>query len=296
MPGGASREIWLIETDDPIGYRLVLRRDPPYSKPSTSRFDEFRVMQAAHAAGVPVPKPIAYHNAGGPFGTAGFLMEYVEGEGLARRILRDDRFIRARRRLPQQIATALVRLRLAQLEFGSPPAEPVQSVLEMWQTELDAVGRPMPVVEIGLRWLRTHRPVGRPTSLTHGDFRLGNFIVDEAGLRAIVDWELWHFGDPGEDAAWLCLRAWRPGSKLRVGGLIGVDEFNQLIEQAGGEALTPDLLRYWEIFGNVKWAIICARQARHHLTGDHRSIELAVIGRRAAEAESDLLDVLGEGD
>src|SRR5262249_30611426 len=130
-------------------------------------------------------------------------------------------------------------------------------------------------------------------SLVHGDFRLGNFIADENGLGAVIDWELAHLGDPVEDVGWLCIRSWRFGNDAKpVAGMGDLDGFLAAYEQAGGPALARDRVRYWEVFGNVKWAVICARQARDHLTGVRRSHELASLGRRVCEPEWDMLELI----
>ena len=129
--------------------------------------------------------------------------------------------------------------------------------------------------------------------LVHGDFRLGNFIVDEDGLAAVIDWELAHLGDPAEDIGWLCIRSWRFGNDDRpVAGVGGLDEFISAYESAGGASVDRERIRYWEAFGNVKWAVICARQAHDHLNGVRRSHELASLGRRIAEPEWDLLELI----
>ena len=130
-----------------------------------------------------------------------------------------------------------------------------------------------------LRWLRANSPGPAEPRLVHGDFRLGNFIVDEDGLAAVIDWELAHLGDPAEDIGWLCIRSWRFGNDDRpVAGVGGLDEFISAYESAGGASVDRDRIRYWEAFGNVKWAVICARQAHDHLTGVRRSHELASLG------------------
>ena len=63
--------------------------------------------------------------------------------------------------------------------------------------------------EWAFRWLDAHRPAPSPPRLVHGDFRMGNLIVDETGLAAVLDWELVHIGEVYEDLAWFCIRARR---------------------------------------------------------------------------------------
>ena len=159
--------------------------------------------------------------------------------------------------------------------------------------QLDEIGEPLPAVEAGLRWLRLQPARRRPSrALVHGDFRLGNLIVDEHGLAAVIDWELCHAGDPAEDLAWLCIRSWRFGNDdLPVAGLGELEPFLDAYEAAGGTRPDPERLRWWEAMGNVKWAVICARQAHDHLTGARPSAELASLGRRICEPEWDLLEL-----
>ena len=109
----------------------------------------------------------------------------------------------------------------------------------------------------------------------------------------MIDWELAHLGDPAEDVAWLCVRSWRFGSdELPVAGMGEIEPFLAAYEAAGGTAPDPGRLRFWEAFGNVKWAVICARQANDHLTGKRRSQELASLGRRVCEPEWDMLQLM----
>ncbi len=129
----------------------------------------------------------------------------------------------------------------------------------------------------------------------HGDFRNGNLVVGPEGLRAVLDWELAHLGDPVEDLGWCCVRSWRFGvDDLRVGGFGGVDDLLDAYAAAGGDAVDAEHLHYWEVFGTLKWGVICGVQARTHLTGAVRSVELATLGRRIAETEWDLLRLLDD--
>jgi aminoglycoside phosphotransferase (APT) family kinase protein len=293
IPGGASRETYLIEADRG---RYVLRRDPPGAEGFAAMAVEAAVIETARAAGVPVPRLLLFEPAGGPFETAGILMEHLDGTSVAPRILRRAEYAAARKVLPAELGGALARIHAVEVPEGVPAAEgdPAPAACGTWERALDEVGEPVPGLELGLRRLRLSAPPApERETLVHGDFRLGNFIVSPAGLEAVIDWELCHRGDPAEDIAWLSIRAWRFGNDdLPVGGLGELEAFLAAYEQAGGRRPEPERLRWWEALGNVKWAVICARQAHDHRTGMRPSHELASLGRRICEPEWDLLELL----
>jgi aminoglycoside phosphotransferase (APT) family kinase protein len=295
IPGGASRETWLAAG---VAGRWVLRRDPKGSVSLVPMGDEFALIKRAAAAGVPVPEPLAFEPEGGRFGSPGMLVSFVEGTSVAPRILRKPEYEAARAELTGQLAGALAQIHAieaASLEGVLPaaPGDPALAQLDEWERQLDRIGQPFPAIELGLRWLRANAPEPAAPRLVHGDFRLGNFIVGEDGLAAVIDWELAHRGDPAEDIGWLCIRSWRFGNDDRpVAGLGRLDEFLAAYEAAGGAALDRERIRYWEVFGNLKWAVVCARQAQDHLDGVRRSHELASLGRRVCEPEWDLLELI----
>lgn len=151
---------------------------------------------------------------------------------------------------------------------------------------------PNATFELGLRWLDAHRPPTRPAALVHGDFRLGNLIVGPDGLRAVLDWELVHLGDPLEDLGWLCTRAWRFGEAPAVGGFGSIEQLLAAYRAGGGGDVDPAALHWWQVYGTLRWGVICIGQAAVHLAGLQRSVELAAIGRRVCENEHDLLLLL----
>jgi aminoglycoside phosphotransferase (APT) family kinase protein len=294
IPGGASRQTFRVDAD---GARYVLRRDPPGAASLMPLDVEVKVVVATGNAGVPVPRPLRYEPPGGRFETAGYLMEHVEGESVASRLLRRDEYAGARDALPVQLASALATIHRVEPPEGtpSPPGNPATAACDLWERELDEIGAPLPGVEAGLRKLRLTAP-GPPAQsvLVHGDFRMGNLIVNGSGLRAVIDWELCHVGDPVEDLGWLCIRSWRFGNDDRqVGGVGNLDDFLAEYERSGARPPDDDRLRWWEAMGNVKWAVICARQANDHQTGRRRGHELASLGRRICEPEWDLLEIMG---
>jgi aminoglycoside phosphotransferase (APT) family kinase protein len=298
IPGGASREVWLAEGSDG---RWALRRDPPGAQSFVPLEVEHRVVSAAAEAGVPVPHPLGFEPEGGRFGTAGFVMEHVGGQSVAPRVLRRDELAGARDRLVSQLAEALAAIHALDAsaldDIPAPEGDPALAACDFWEAQLDEIGEPLPATEAGLRWLRLNAPPPPSRAvLVHGDYRLGNFIVSEKGLAAVIDWELCHVGDPAEDLGWLCVRSWRFGNDDRpAAGLGSVDELLGAYERAGGTPPDADRLRWWEAMGNAKWAVICARQAADHLSGRRRSAELASLGRRTCEPEWDLLELIRAG-
>jgi aminoglycoside phosphotransferase (APT) family kinase protein len=296
IEGGASRQTYLVETGGEP--RFVLRREPAEGMSFAPLELELRAIAAADLAGVAVAPTVIADPAGGRLGPgAAYLTEYVGGTSVAPRVLRRAELATARERLPGQLASALAQIHsvdAAAVDGLAGGADPALEACELWERALDEIGEPLPAVEAGLRRLRLDRPPPPERSvLVHGDFRLGNFIVDERGLAAVIDWELCHAGDPAEDVGWLVIRSWRFGNdELAVAGLGELEPFLAAYEDAGGVRPEPDRLRWWEAMGNVKWAVICARQAHDHLTGARPSAELASLGRRICEPEWDLLELL----
>jgi aminoglycoside phosphotransferase (APT) family kinase protein len=219
-------------------------------------------------------------------GSSFLVMEAVAGETIPRKILREPAYADARPRLARQCGEILRQL------HAIPPdeisgLEHLDQVAQFRQV-LDGVGQPHPVFELAFRWLETNRPASTRRAVVHGDFRNGNLIIGPDGVRAVLDWELAHVGDPLEDLGWLCVKSWRFGIDLPVGGFGTYDE---LIEGYGGD-VDRDALRWWEVLGTLKWGVMCIMQAITHTSGVVRSVELAAIGRRVCEVEWDLLETL----
>ncbi len=130
-------------------------------------------------------------------------------------------------------------------------------------------------------------------SIVHGDLRNGNIIVDATGLRAVLDWEGAHLGDPSEDLARICLRTWRFGADaFEVGGFAQRSALLDAYVEAGGR-VDSESFHWWKVLGTLRWGISLARQAIGHLDGSVPSIVMAASGRRVAELEFDLLALLG---
>jgi aminoglycoside phosphotransferase (APT) family kinase protein len=296
LSGGASRETWAFDVvrDDGGRHNLILRRDPGPAIGEASRATEYELVRAAQLAGVPVPTVRFLLDEDDALGS-GFVMDRVEGATIPRKILRDDTYADARSVMTGQCADIAAEIHAVELST-LPKLATLGAVEQIAQHRaiLDGFGEPHPAFELGLRWLEQHAPEPSPPGLVHGDFRLGNFIVGPEGIRAVLDWELAHLGDPIEDLGWLCVKSWRFGNVQReAGGFGDADELLERYGEATGTTVPSGRLRYWQVLGTVKWGVICELQCFSHLNGQVRSVELAALGRRVAEMEWDLLELIG---
>ncbi len=283
LSGGASRETWRFTA----GSRdLIVQRQRAGDQ--RNMLIEAGVVGAARRGGVPVPELLAARRRDD--GMAFMVLEAIDGETIARKIQRDDEYADARGRLVDDFGHALARVHA--LETAEIDGLEQTDQVAYYTDVLDSLGQPHPVLELVRNWLIDTRPTTDRTCVVHGDFRLGNVIVGPEGLRAVIDWELAHLGDPMEDLGWLCVKAWRFGGRPPVAGLGDYDTLFAAYEAAGGAVIDPVAVHWWEVLGTWKWAIMCILQASVHLNGMTRSHELAAIGRRVCENEHDLLIAL----
>src|SRR6478752_1290036 len=249
LSGGASQETWTFDILHPSGtIGAILRRAPPGYGASPGRAAgldaEATLMQLAHDAGLPSPNVMHVLKPEDELGT-GFIMARVEGETIARKILRDEQFADARPILARQlgkVAAGIHGLPQARL----PKLRQMTSTKEI--SDLDREYRsfdwPRPVFELALRWLRDHDPgPSDEVTLVHGDFRHGNLIIGPDGVRAVLDWELAHLGDPMEDLGWVCVNSWRFGNADRIAGGFGsIEELLGAYAEASGTPISEELL------------------------------------------------------
>jgi aminoglycoside phosphotransferase (APT) family kinase protein len=287
LTGGASRETWSFRANREA---LILRRDPPGRPNAPGAMQrEADAMRACRRAGLRVPDVLVDDDGTG-LGTAGLVMRHVAGETIARRILRDDAYAEARRVLVRDLARFLAGLHA--LDPAEVPGLEARDPLADSQARYERGEDRSPVFDKTREWLVAHRPAPAAAVVVHGDLRLGNVIVDERGLAAAIDWELVQLGDPLQDLAYLCLKAWRFGGPGEAAGLGTVDELLTEYEVAGGRSVDRDAFHWWLVERTYHWGVGCMAQGDAHLSGRVRSMELAAVGRRAAEQEWDLVELL----
>jgi aminoglycoside phosphotransferase (APT) family kinase protein len=300
LSGGASQELWSFEIRGPAETRrFVLRRTPLGSDAPTHKAGletEARLIECARAHGIPSPAVRHILRPADDIG-CGFIMDHVAGETIARRILRDAPYDAIRPQLAGICGEILARIHalpLADLPMlrRTDAATRIAEIAARYAR----TGTRRPVFDLAIRWLRDHLPPAPRIAAVHGDFRLGNLIVDPAGIRAVLDWESTHLGDPMEDLGWICMIPWRFGCIDRpVGGFGSREALFAAYERTSGVAVDRAAVHFWELLGSLYWGVSCATSAVSDLGLDQRPIERAMIGRRASESELDILRLL-DGD
>lgn len=296
LSGGASRETFAFTLHDgsSAGRPLILQRirSGPVAG-SFSMVNEAVLLRAAARGGVPVAAVVAASDDAGVMGAPFVVVERLEGETIARRVLRDATYTAARRALIDDGARALAAVHRIPISDapGLDADDQLRSLLGLYEMLAPSMG-PHPAFVLAFRQLERERPPMRTDIVLHGDFRLGNLLIDADGLVAALDWELAHLGDPLEDLAWFSIRAWSFGGPGEVAGVGSLDELVSAYEHASSTAVDRSALHWWRAVETLRWGVICMLQAHTHLSGASRSIELATIGRRVCETEYDLLRLL----
>ena len=299
LSGGASMESWQFSFAD---HRYILRRLPglvmqddlPEGVATVPLRDQAVLMQHVLSQSVLVPQVIAILEQQDDMGD-GFIMACVEGEALPQRLLADPCYADAMANLSEHCARELARIHatpIANLPVTLLAQTP-RDVLEEQAQFYRAYGAPHPVYSLAFAWLSEHCPVASNQVLLHGDFRLGNFLVDHHGLTSVLDWELAHIGDPLQDIAFLCTPSWRFGRyQQEAGGFTSLESWLADYERAAGVEVNKVDLSWWLIFNTLWWGVTCMRMAGSYKDGSVVTMERAVIGRRISEVAIDLLLLL----
>lgn len=306
IPGGASRETWSFDAvwrDDGTERRqgFILRRDPVAGLLESDRRLEYRAYTAFAGTAVPVPRIYWLEEGkGSPLERPFFIMERIDGcqaDGQTLALRSPDA---GKARIARQFIEILAAIHSADPiacglgdlnPDGFPtPEECALRELRHWTTVIDAQAtEPLPVIRLAIGWLRAHLPPpAQKIVVCHGDYRAGNFLYDEHNIRAVLDWEMVHLGDPVEDFAWMCLENWRYGESYAtgrrrpaapIGGLVPFEEAVAIYQQASGLRIDPEAFRWWTIFSHVKATGIWVTGGRSFSDGRTHDPLMALIPR-----------------
>ena len=293
LSGGASMESWAFSYGDE---HYVLRRLPSGLSPDDDGLrgvplaTQADVIELARTAGVTAPKVRGRLNPEDGLGE-GFIMTKAEGETLPHKILGNPAFAEAEAKLTEQCARELAAIHrigmnplLRSLEYFSPA-----ELIRMQKDKYHEIGGQIPIYEYAFHWLEQNAPDASDQYLVHGDFRMGNLMIDHDGLSAVLDWELVRLGDPVQDLAYLCTPSWRFGHyEKEAGGFDSAESFLAAYAEASGAAVDPDRFRFWLVYSTLWWGVACMVMGQIWRSHGDRSLERTVIGRRVSEVEIDL--------
>ncbi len=305
LSGGASQETYRILIRSDAGEKkLAMRRAPGGTAPPATAGQpglstEALLMRAARAAGVPEPEVLWVLTEADGLGE-GFVMEWLDGEALGARIVRDPSLDGIRPKLAEQCGEILARIHAIDLaatglESRLAHMTPESFVRQTWQ-RYQALNTPQPMIDFSARWLLEHLPESYEPTLVHNDFRNGNIMVSPSGVVAVLDWEIAHIGDPMRDLGWICTNSWRFGrSELPVGGFGAYADLFRGYEKVSGARVDPARVKFWEVFGSFWWSVGCLGMAEHYRTGPDKTVERPAIGRRTSECQVDCVNLLMPG-
>ncbi len=292
LSGGANMESWAFDWGRGA---YVLRRAPsaeymegrPYGHPV-----EAALVRAAHAGGVKAPEVIGVLSDADGMGT-GYVMRRVIAEVSPAKILaapppslvadlgRELALIHA---LPRAVIPAEI------------PVMDTAAALAELKARFLAYGGDRPAIALAVKWCEDHLPEPADPVLVHGDYRMGNVMVDADGLAAVLDWELAHLGDAHEDLAFGCMTVWRFGMLDKPAfGVGSLDDYFAAYEAAGGRPVDRDRFKYWLVYRTLWWALGCLQMGQAWRSGADTTVERVVVGRRTAEQELDIIRLLEDG-
>ena len=271
MTAGATQEVWRFDlVENGAETPLVLRRAPGGTRVSDTAVGlegEARLLQAAAAKGVPVPAVRHVCEPEDGIGHA-FIMSFVEGETLGGRIVRQPQFEAARSFLARQCGEVIAKIHtIDPAAFPNLRQQTPRELIEQYHATYKASGWPRPVIDLAFRWLFDNCPPDpAEMKLVHGDFRNGNLMIGEDGVRAdarhlgdrpawatrwsrdLKELDLhrlrWRFGqmDKPVPAASASARTLWAGSQKRSGW------------RAASAATTRSGV---EVYGSMRWGVMC---------------------------------------
>jgi len=283
--GGGSNFSFLLERDD--GSRYVLRRPPRPPLPPTAHdvVRESRLQLALAPLGIRVPDIRAVCEDTSLLGVPFYVMDYIDGHVVTTELpSRLDTDPGARRRLADDLVDTLVEIHAADVSTsglaafarpGNYNERQVHRFAQLW--EINQTRELPAVVEVG-EWLAANVPEQLPATVVHGDYRLGNMIVEQVRperIAAVLDWEMGTIGDPRADVGYLVATYSEPGGQSNplgtspVTATAGFPSRGELVAryaERSGREIEP--LAWFEALALWKAAVFCEAIYGRYVRGE----------------------------
>jgi aminoglycoside phosphotransferase (APT) family kinase protein len=281
---GITHVARLLLGDDDGELELVVRAAPEGRRP-VGRHDVLRQARIIRALGacsdVPVPAVLLSDSAEPPYFATGLVPGVASDPILdSPRPHESAELIAAAWDAAIELLARLHRVPLRTLALRSEPAREPGDEVDVWARTMRAAQLDDDRAAVALEAaLRRSAPARARTAIVHGDYRLGNILMEGATPRALIDWEIWSVGDPAVDVGWLVQftdPATYPGVGREVPGTPGFDEVIERYAAAAGR--DPAELEWFVALGCFKLAAIQAHNRRRHLDGEHHDDFQELLG------------------
>jgi len=269
---------------------------------------EYNIMAAAQLAPVPTPDMYWFENDVEAFGRRFFVMEHLPGNAPVtwnreQRTSLYDEWDAPNRTLPEQFVDAAVGVHtLSASEVSGiesvPNEEVVDRELNRWeQLYRETKFAPEPALEEALRWFRANKPTIPETTVIHGDFRIGNMIINDGQLTGLLDWELSRCGDPMFDLGYASTRYFagklhKPIERPELAcALLERDWFYDEYEARAGRTVDSERIMYWRAIGAFAMLAMAMNRASKFESEETETVESAWLQYIFPGLIEDILDI-----
>jgi aminoglycoside phosphotransferase (APT) family kinase protein len=241
--------------------RYVVRVKAPYGLFDTDLAVEYNIFKGLERLDLPTPRVFGLRNSDdNPFGGEFFVMDHMPGTSAnvwrakAHQALQDD--WTADRGVARGAVEYLARL------HSIPPGEAPEGLprmthaahVERWRSTYEDAGLSRdPIMEEAFDFVAENEPAEERLGVVHGDYRVGNMLIGDGRVTAILDWELAFLGDVRFDLGYISTdyiagKHLRPKTTL-LGGIAEHDWFYDEYERATGLPLDRDVVRTFSVLG-----------------------------------------------
>lgn len=266
--GGGSRqtfsmEIIICRKTDEISRKVILRREFEAGIIDTKTKTEWDAYLAFWDTEVPVPEALWIEEDPKWMGTPFMVMEQITDCEDSMDLFRIPPYNAIREKIGEKfcrIMGTIPKMNSVVSKFRNKfekpnPDQCWKKELDFWEADINKKElEPHPILRAAIRWLRQNPPPSAADVVpVHGDMRVGNFLFNKEGdIKAMLDWEMFHLGDPLEDLAWALSPIWSPNEPELLGFMLPRKRAMDIWKQTSGFDIDPEAFLWWSIFSSVK--------------------------------------------